>query len=108
MLMVAVRRDDGGKGSVFAGGAVEIAAEVKAGIGFEQNLFDGVAVALELSKNLRVERRLFRQRQQTGGEQDLVAKRFGSLEPRIPAADRGPVVVGVEVPDFGVAAVVGG
>jgi hypothetical protein len=52
----------------------EIAAKIVAGKRLEENLFDGVAVAIQPTKDLRMERRLPRHRHESGTRQDLITQ----------------------------------
>src|SRR5439155_418036 len=60
---------------------IQVAREKKTGISLEMNLLDTVAVALDLAKNARPQRRLLRQRPQPATDENLFANFFG---PRFP------------------------
>ncbi len=61
-------------GALARGGAIEVASDVMAGIAGEIDLLDGVAVALDLAVDDRLERFLLRHRPESGGDQDLLAE----------------------------------
>ena len=64
---------------------IQIARQIKSGIRLEIDLLDAVTVALDLAKNVRVQRRLLRQRPQPATDEGVFAYLFG---PRLPFGSR--------------------
>src|SRR5262249_25017219 len=79
---VAVRREDGGQLAGLALGAVEVAADVVAGVAGEEDLFDGVALAVDLAVDDGLERGLRGEGPEPVANEDLLADVLAALLPR--------------------------
>ena len=110
VVPVPVRRDDRREAAGRRGfqRAIEIAAEIVAGHGFQQHLLDGVRFVLDAAEDLRMQGVLRRHGQESRGGEDLFAQVGAARLPfrqRLVGA-RGEVRVGVR--DLGIARVVCG
>src|SRR5205807_7395144 len=57
---------------------IKIAADIMAGVAGEENLFDGVLIAIDLAMNNRIEGSLLRHRPQSRRDEDTLAYFFAA------------------------------
>ena len=89
MNPVTVRPQDTGEAAGLAARTIEIAAEIESGPGFDENSFDGVAIAVHAAEDLRMERSAVGQGIEAGGRKNLAAEELFALLPLRQGAVRG-------------------
>jgi hypothetical protein len=80
---MAMRRYDARKRALASERTIEVAANIKTRKRFEQDFLNRITVAFEFAEHLRIERPLFRHRQQTGTGEDLLSQKDRALLPRL-------------------------